>query len=754
MEQTADIRASVGTRLGEIVKTRRDHLQAVRKDIERWTQLDASLDELTSVQQSLREKASLPGELHTVLQMLDTAPMRLQVVQALDALRVAETRFARETLNIGVTGRARVGKSTLLQSISGLGEPQLPTGSGEPVTAVRSRIVHGPTTRAVLTFHSEPSFMQEVVGPYFTAIGQPSRPETLEEFRRWSDFGAPDAHSAQELLKRLRRMQLAVASYERELTGGEREIPIDELRAYVAYPTKSDRDQRGDAVERKYLAVRDARIETPFPHAAVDRVGIVDLPGLGEVAAKAQEHHVDGLRDTVDIVVLVKRPLEGLAYWGREDTTTVDLMDQARGDVRSRRDFVAVLANRGPDDDPHLIETLRDGIPTGPDGDKHFIPLEANALDPEEVATNVIWPLLEHLAARLPVMDGDVLNAAREKTTAIVDSLARDLGDVQSTLGDLRVTLGSTAEALDKGAEELQKDVAAGLAGLVAELRQVAEHEPSDAQYIAQVNAAHDEVKAWIDSGFGVGGERWEHDALRTMRVSGTAAAWIGPQLNAVRIHISRRYAGVDDALRLRVEELQRQVADVLKEHLDGLIAPDLEGVDALRALHEALSYAPEPCPTLSAALDGLISLRLEYRTHIHPRIRGELNQLNLQVRNPETGKPIDQIVVEITPDGAAQAYVEVGELAEMAIHRVRKALVREAGTPALVLYAVAEQFEDEVIRSAGSEREFGRLARSYRDELWPGVYSGMDAQNAHVARFQRALQNANEVLEDYVPAR
>src|SRR4051812_33615753 len=95
MEAPVETETSVAARLGQIVDERRVRLYAVQQDIDRWS----TLDEFAEVQDSLRAKSSLPGELQEVLRILDIAPMRLQVVQALDALRVAETRFARDTIN-------------------------------------------------------------------------------------------------------------------------------------------------------------------------------------------------------------------------------------------------------------------------------------------------------------------------------------------------------------------------------------------------------------------------------------------------------------------------------------------------------------------------------------------------------------------------------------------------------------------------------------------------------------------------------
>ena len=110
-----------------------------------------------------------------------------------------------------------------------------------------------------------------------------------------------------------------------------------------------------------------------------------------------------------------------------------------------------------------------------------------------------------------------------------------------------------------------------------------------------------------------------------------------------------------------------------------------------------------------------------------------------LQERDPVTGEQRNRVVVEVSPDGAEQLYAFVVQMAEQAAYLTKKALLlREGVTPALVLHAAAEQLEDTMIRSGDSEREFKRLARSYRDEIWPGVFGEIDAANARVAAVVR----------------
>jgi tRNA U34 5-carboxymethylaminomethyl modifying GTPase MnmE/TrmE len=89
-------------------------------------------------------------------------------------------RFARQTLNIGVIGRMRQGKSTFLQQLSGLTDDEIPALQGAACTAVRSRIYHhDKETRAIVDFHSEKSFLDEVIAPYYKRLGLESYPKSL-----------------------------------------------------------------------------------------------------------------------------------------------------------------------------------------------------------------------------------------------------------------------------------------------------------------------------------------------------------------------------------------------------------------------------------------------------------------------------------------------------------------------------------------------------------------------------------------------
>ena len=739
--------SETAARIARILADRRRLLPGVRAEVERWRRVDERLAELAAAVESLRTHATTPAELRDAL-ALPFAQAREGAAEALALLRVLEARLGRDTVNIGVSGQARVGKSTLLQSVSGLDDDQIPTGQALPVTAVRSRIFHAPELRrATLRLHTFDTFVTEVVAPYHAELDIAGLPATPEEFRGWvypkPDDAPADKPSWVTMLNRLRAMQASFPTYRHDLTGGERVVPLEELRPWVAYPTNAQ-EQAGQkighgVVARRYLAVRDVRIDCPFPHAQVRHLGIVDLPGLGEFAARADQHHVGGLQNEVDVVLMVKRPVEGMAYWGDADARALDLIDSARG-FADRRDFVFLVLNTGGTSEA-LVTALRDhirgqvnsGVP-----DQFFRVLESDAVVPADVFTHVLSPVLDHLAARLPAMDADAVAGTRGElraTTQRIGVLADDLG---RALASVAQASGSVAEDLDLRARRLRQDLSGALVGLVAQLRSQARTVGEDQDYTDAVERAYTATRTWITDGLGVGEQAWRDEALRNMTVDRNSSRYAGDELNRVRVEISNCFEEIDVYFTARVRALWEQVAGILRTHTGTLLGPG--GEDALRRFADLLAEASEPCPRLGRAVEQLLGVRLDYRSQLHPRVRAELDGLTLQERDPVTGEQRNRVVVEVSPDGAAQLYGFVVQMAEQAAYLTKKALLlREGVTPALVLHAAAEQLEDTMIRSGDSEREFKRLARSYRDEIWPGVFGEIDAANARVAAVARA---------------
>ena len=748
----------INAKIDGILQARRQKLPLIEREITRWNDLQKKLQMLESAVTELRQHDSTTTETQHNLSGLHFSPVQESVLSTLASLGLLKGRLMRDTLNIGVSGRARVGKSTLLQSIAGLTDEQIPTGSGLPVTAVRSRIFHSPQARATLLLQTYDSFRRDVLQPYHTELGLPEVPRSLSDFRAHhypksvADLGDKgEAASAVALLRRLKEMHETLPSYEANLTGGEKIVSLDELRQYVAYPTAEQID-KGES-SRCYLAVRDVRIECPFPYAQVNRLGIIDLPGLGELAANAEEHHIAGLQNEVDFVLMVKRPVEGMAYWGKEDGAAINLLDKARGLIHNRRDFVSIVLNMGGAPD-NLASALRGDVRRqvndGEDG-KHFQVLETNAPDKQAVYAQVLSPVLNHLADRLPVMDQQIIDGTQAEYQAASQRVQQILTDVEKALSHSKgAEMGASAqERLYKLTHDLHRDLASDLKHMLSDMKKKARNQ-NDTAFEEAVTQAYQSTEEWIKSGLGFESkDAWCKNAVKEFNVKNGSGGFVIDECNRIRVEVSNRFAGIDGYFHGALDDLWNQLSNnILNKHLGNLLQGH-QGKAGLEMLAKLLEEGEEPCPTLHKAVQELLGLRLDYRTQLHPRVRATLDELESAVDDPnKPGQKIARFPDREGEKGAQVLFREISELACQTIYQTQKALFKEIEIPALVIHAAIEQFDDALIRSGDSEKEFRRLARSYRDDIWPGEFAKAEAANARMVRVRAAARAVRESMD------
>lgn len=97
--------------------------------------LDSALRHLEEHRNQLLVRVHDPN-VSARLREIDLAPLRLSINIELKTLFKLKERFSRKTLNIGVVGRARQGKSRLLQSLTGLSVDKFPHPDVEQIAFV------------------------------------------------------------------------------------------------------------------------------------------------------------------------------------------------------------------------------------------------------------------------------------------------------------------------------------------------------------------------------------------------------------------------------------------------------------------------------------------------------------------------------------------------------------------------------------------------------------------------------------------
>ncbi|MBF0227559.1 MAG: hypothetical protein HQK76_19100 [Desulfobacterales bacterium] len=132
---------------------------------------------------------------------------------------------------------------------------------------------------------------------------------------------------------------------------------------------------------------------------------------------------------------------------------------------------------------------------------------------------------------------------------------------------------------------------------------------------------------------------------------------------------------------------------------------------------------------------------------HMHPRVRKCLDSLRHEIKD-SSGKVLSQINVQITKEGAEDLFNFLKHRATQAAYETKKELFKEASFINLILHSACEQFEDSLIRSGDSKKEFKRFARSYKDLLWPDIFKTIDSQNAYIKELAKRFGSVINILD------
>jgi hypothetical protein len=272
--------------IDEIISKRKANANVPQQILEKLKSLESKIKQFRGLQQTIKTPSDNAFYADQNISQFDFTILGDRITQQREIWELLLQRLNRDTINIGVIGLARQGKSTLLQKITGLTDDEIPSSDRMPCTSVQSNIYHlDGDTYAKVYFHSESSFLEQVIQPYYEELGFSNIPKSLTEFRNTPFPSQPTnprhPAKAEAIYKHLRDDYYAhfdvygslLQPHKRSIT-----IPKDEIKKYVS----QDYDEVGHPKFFNHLAVEKVEIFCSFPEAKVKKIGLVDMPGLGD----------------------------------------------------------------------------------------------------------------------------------------------------------------------------------------------------------------------------------------------------------------------------------------------------------------------------------------------------------------------------------------------------------------------------------------------------------------------------------------
>ena len=173
---------NITSKIQNIIDLRKPLVSEVELEAQR---LESLISIISDLETHFDETKGINQEIVEQLNSINLQELKNKIIKEKQEFNKLIKRFKRETLNIGVVGIARQGKSTLLQSLSGLDNSHIPSSSGLPCTSVQSTIHNHSEkkTYGKVYFYSESEFIKEILTPYYEELKFNPIPKSLVEFK-------------------------------------------------------------------------------------------------------------------------------------------------------------------------------------------------------------------------------------------------------------------------------------------------------------------------------------------------------------------------------------------------------------------------------------------------------------------------------------------------------------------------------------------------------------------------------------------
>jgi len=642
------------------------------------------------------EDSSIQRNLHQI--NFDEAQQKINAI--LPNLGKLKRRFERQTLNIGIVGMAKQGKSSFLQSLTGLSDEEIPSSNMGFCTAVQSAICHQENikTSGLVWFYSPEDLFNQVILLYYDNLKLEPKPENMDEF----------ANSILPLLqnelkinqetydKYLKKYHDNYRNYKKwfDITPNPYFIEKEDIRKFVSHKSSD-----GKTEYYNYLPVKKVQINCSFPQSDLGKIVLIDTPGIGDIKLDDQDIMIKTLGEDVDAVIFIKKPEDTSAELDKDDLLLHDTAESALKELPLNLwSFMVLNKKENGGSNIKQCEALKTTI----DDKKMFQKcLVINCTKTEE--TNlVLEEVLNYLDSNIIKLDQMYAQSCQDKINELYQCVNRQLENARNILDKV------THDSADIGRfnqkfSSLWTDFNNGLEKLLKELSQ---NRTEKAVEFDQ------EVKSTIDRARNDKGLPTLEDIEKKANEFKSYNSAYDLYLNQTRAYLSRHFLSLDKGLKRYLDEVKNQVAEVLinEGRLKGL--SDKKGIEFIQGITEKIpdELLPDEENQIKFGFQMLRDFELSYRGFVQHRIRE-----NLDILTPEQPKTL-KLSATSNPE---QVLERLTKAHAEAVYKCEEALESLLCDPSQAAFAIVEEFLDRILRVENARDEWSTFFNIYRGDIW-----------------------------------
>lgn len=712
--------------INAIIANRQPFATKAEGTVENLRLIDSALSELKAT--ILKIQRDVPEETR---QKLSRVQSKIPVLQAeittqQAKLQELKLRFSRRTLNIGIVGNARQGKSTFLQALTGLTSEEIPSAEVDHCTGAPSLIINHSESYADIEFFSENVFLQETVIPFYQQLSLSPHPTTFAAFVS-SPLATPTRKlSATEdaLYEKLRHRHESVLQYESFLGKTTERITKDQIRSYIA-------QQSSDGTKiATWLAVKMATIYCPFTLSDAGSISVCDTPGLGDFVCGEGDALAKNIGKNLDAVLMLKRtPKGGIAT--PEDTQLYDLLHKAMEEF-DPKDWSYFVVNRdGTDNETKSFEKqITQKIQC-----RKFITLDARRQDDVLLS---FGDILKDIADNQPVLDNTLSNLRFQHVSLLEQKLNSLMDEAKAALPKSVGGDGIGMAELRTLFDPLWNNVAQELTALTSSYRESRDKS-------GKLNQQVDQIQVSVLSTI-----RKRLESIQPSDFAGQKLPQFSSDLfHELRVTIAMAFDKLDDDLAESVDTLRSEVCNVFWE--PGRLSGIFDQSDPQLWLRElAIAWKSiDDGAEMAAVIERFANTGFTFRGYLLAKVRSSLDPLD---EEEQESVHYRYAIGNSWEDVRLKLWSACNVAIEGCCNVLKGMSVDKNGA----LFSCNEQFTDGVLRLGGwhnAQQLWANFYDEYKSEIWNERFAKIEVNKAlrkdwdgPVSKLSIAIQNISKV--------
>ncbi|CAG5000152.1 hypothetical protein DYBT9275_02403 [Dyadobacter sp. CECT 9275] len=648
----------------------------------------------------------------------------LQQIEAeQECLGKLQERFSKRDITIAVIGRARQGKSTILQSLSGLDSNLIPGGSGLHCTASLSRITNSDQDQASATIHfySRDDFFNTTILPYFHSLNLSPVPKTLAEFEVsplpvFHQSTNPIIHARYQKLKEYHDN---ISKYNYLLTGISKQVEQDEIYEYVTQYSENR------MATYKYLAVAEIEIACRFPYPNLGKLTLIDMPGVGDVGMINEEKKIRSLSNKVDFFLFVRKPDPLGDGWSAIDLDLYKLFTEANAQtgkpllhIKDNSFLIFNHVNISPE--VNNLENCKD-MQAGLAG--HGMEFsDVSIIDcsnKKDVTEKVLGNISSSFINKISQLDDKIMQRSKESILSISNHIQQLLISMEEQkLPEDHINLYEFKELFNN----LWSVQTNSFENLLKQKYSLC-NEPNTLVY-NHFERTKDHIKSLLS-------KLTETDIKLSRNAVGSYNKAYEDFLNEYKSHITNEFLKLDDILFEVLKDIKNEVYEILKKEgrliymdnmpdsFDTVLIEEISGVSNLRN-----------------PVTSFVNFQLSYLGFLHFKIREYLNILTpdyLEIR-----------LSRQDTDGDILNYIR--HSVEACLYQIQKEFSIWSKDINKISFSLLEEFLNQIFRSNHAKDNWEIFYQLNSDKIWPEKYGKVADKQNEIRNLKLHLNNTKEL--------